>query len=398
MEKSNVKHVSLIVAATIFLGLFIGNFAQYQLAAVPSQVYAKLGLTDAQFSSIMTAPMLPSIFLSLLSGALVDKYGIKKMVGIGLIISALGFLIRPFADSYVMMFAAMLLSGFGCMIISGNLAKIIASVYPLDKVGRVIGIVMVGSTLAMTVAYATTAWFPSLEIAFWVVAAIGIVVALIWLLLVKDRFFAAQDAAPGSVSMKESLLVCLKSKNVWLMGLCLAFLLGGAMVVTNFQVMALTGLRGLSEAAAGTYGSVLTIGAVVGTLGIPVLAAKLKNSRVLILILGVITATSMLFIVNGGTAVMYIAAFLNGALRSGIITVLMAYPVLFSDIGPKYAGTAGGLATTLELLGAVIIPTYVVIPLCGGNIGSYFIAGAVVVALATVCGVLLPNCHRKTTA
>jgi len=391
MEKTKRKNAGLVVTVIIFMGLFLGNFAQYQLAAVPSQVFQKLNLSNAQFSSIMTAPMLPAIFLSLLSGALVDRYGVKKMVAAGLVIASAGFLLRPFVTSYTGMLIAMILSGFGCMVISSNLAKIVASVYPLEKVGRVIGIVMVGSTLSMTVAYATTALFPSLELAFWVVTVVGIVIDLAWLLLVRDSAFAAAAQAPAAVPMKESLRVCFKSKNVWLMGLCLALLLGGAMVVTNFQVVGLTTLRGLPEAAAGTYGSVLTIGAVIGTLGIPMLAAKMKNSRLLILILGVLTAGSMFFIVQGSHALMYAAAFLNGALRSGIITILMAYPVMFSDIGPKYAGTAGGLAATLELLGAVVIPTYVVIPLCGSSVAAYFTAGAAVIALATVCGVLLPN-------
>ena len=47
---------------------------------------------------------------------------------------------------------------------------------------------------------------------------------------------------------------------------------------------------------------------------------------------------------------------------------MMSLPVMFPEIGPKYAGTAGGLAVTLELLGAVIIPTYIIVPLGGGNV------------------------------
>lgn len=54
----------------------------YQLGAVPSQVYERLNLTDAQFSGIMTASMIPSVFLSIVSGVLVDRLGIKKVLGI----------------------------------------------------------------------------------------------------------------------------------------------------------------------------------------------------------------------------------------------------------------------------------------------------------------------------
>jgi NNP family nitrate/nitrite transporter-like MFS transporter len=42
-------------------------------------------------------------------------------------------------------------------------------------------------------------------------------------------------------------------------------------------------------------------------------------------------------------------------------------------IGPLYAGTAGGLIATLELLGGVVLPTYVASAIAGANRGVYFI-------------------------
>ena len=39
------------------------------------------------------------------------------------------------------------------------------------------------------------------------------------------------------------------------------------------------------------------------------------------------------------------------------------------------------VATTLQLIGNVVVPTYIVVPLGGGNLSTYF-------ALATVCMLL----------
>ena len=169
------KNMVLFITVLAFLGMFIGNYGNYQLSAIPGSMYEAYSLTDAQFSSIMTAPMFPSIFLSIIIGILVDRYGISKMVGLCYVIAAAGFVLRVFATDYSSMFLAMALTGVGCMILNSNLAKIVSALYPMEKVGTVVGVLMAGSTASMAVAYATTAFFPSLQIAFWTAAAVSIV-------------------------------------------------------------------------------------------------------------------------------------------------------------------------------------------------------------------------------
>ena len=67
----------------------------------------------------------------------------------------------------------------------------------------------------------------------------------------------------------------------------------------------------------------------------------------------------------------------------------MSFPVMFPEIGPRYAGTASGVACTLQLLGAVVVPTYIVIPLSGGNMVSYFFLAAGFFALSGVLSYLV---------
>ena len=394
----NRKNILIFITVLLFLGMFIGNYGNYQLSAVPGSVYQAYHLTDMQFSSIMTAPMFPSIFLSIVIGILVDRFGISKMVSICFAVAAAGFVIRVFAADYTSMFIAMALTGVGCMILNANLAKIVSALYPMEKVGTVVGILMAGSTGSMAVAYATTALFPSLEAAFWTAAVISIAVAVFWILGVREKHFSGNGSVPAgeAVPVKQALGTCLKSRNIWLAGISLMFLLGGATVISNFQVSALTTLKGYSEGFAGTFGTVLMIGSIIGSIFIPVLAGKLgRKVPVMLLICGLAAAACMVGIIELPAGGIYVTSFLNGVLRSGIIAVMMSLPVMFPEIGPKYAGTAGGLAVTLELLGAVIIPTYIIVPLGGGSVANYFylgcgcmvIAGIVCFVMAKTCGV-----------
>ena len=383
----NRKNIVLYITVLTFLGMFIGNYGNYQLAAVPGSVYEAFNLTDVQFSSIMTAPMFPSIFLSIVIGILVDRMGVSRLVGICYAISSVGFVLRVFAGSYVTMFLAMALSGIGCMILNSNLAKIVSALYPREKIGTVVGILMAGSTASMAVAYGTTVFFPSLEIAFWVAAIVSIAVTLGWVLVVREKHFKAENApAVPTVPIGEAVRVCLKSRNIWLAGITLMLMLGGATVISNFQVKAMTTLRGYSEALAGTFGTVLMVGSLLGSIVVPmVLGKSARRAPVLLLLFGLISAATMVVMVlTESVALNYVCCFLNGGLRSGFIAAMMSLPVLFREIGPRYAGTAGGLMVTLELIGAVLIPTYVVVPLGQGSVLNYFYLGAVCIAVSAV--------------
>lgn len=382
----NKKNIVFIITLLAFFGMFIGNYGNYQLAAVPGSVYEAYGLNDTQFSSIMTAPMFPSIFLSIIIGILVDRLGIARIVGVCYTISTVGFIIRLFANDYATMFIAMALTGVGCMVLNSNLAKIVSSIYPMEKVGSVIGILMAGSTASMAVAFGTTAFFPSLELAFWVAAIISILVTVFWLLLVREKHFKAENApAMPTVPVGEAVTVCLKSRNIWLAGISLMLLLGGATVISNFQVTALTSLKGFSEAFAGSFGTVLMVGSIIGSIVVPVALAKSPRwAPVLLLVCGLVSALTTVTMVTTGTAVIYVSCFLNGALRSGVIAAMMSLPVLFREVGPKYAGTGGGLMVTLELIGAVLIPTYVVVPLGQGNVLNYFYLGAASMVISSL--------------
>lgn len=377
MKKSKSKGIIMLITVLAFFGLFIGNYGQYQLSAVPESIYQAFNLTDAQFSSIMTAPMVPTIFLSIIMGVIADKFGLNKLISVCFVASTAGFVLRCFASNYGMMFVAMALTGLGCAVLTSNMAKIVASIYPIEKVGKVVGILMAGSTGAMAVAYATTSFIPTLELVFWIAAIGSILVTAGWLIFVRESYFTDENAPDAeTIPLKESILASLKSKNIWMTGLALMLMLGGSMITTNFQVTALTTLKGYTEAYAGTFGTALMIGAILGSIFIPPFILNSKKPPLLLFGAGVLAALGMAAIPLTSAALIYVGSFVNGCLRSGIIAVMMALPVMFPEIGPKYAGTAGGLAVTMELIGAVVIPTYIIVPLGNGNLVAYFLRGA----------------------
>ena len=386
------KNLVFLITALLFAAQFIGNYGDYQVAAIPARMYAAFDLTDMQFSSLITAPMLPCIFLSIVIGLLVDRFGIPKIVGIFMVLAALGFILRCFATNYPVLLISMALAGCGCMVVNSNIAKLASSLYPMDKVGTVVGILMAGSNAASALAFATTSMLPSLQVVFLIPTVASVICAVLWFLFARESVFTA-GAAPADgeekVRVVDSLKLCFKSRSLWLAGCTLFLTLGGTMVITNFHVTALTTLKGYSEALAGSFNSVSMIGAIFGSIFLPIFVTKKpEKAPALIFVMLLISAATTYGMIALPAAGIYVCAFINGALRSGIIAALLMTPVLLREIGPKNAGTAGGFIITLQLLGCVLVPTYIIVPLGRGNLTTYFILGTVCFALAAVVSLI----------
>lgn len=381
----------LLISILVFAFLFIANYAQYQIAAVPSEVYQSYNLTDTLYSSVMTSPMIPAIFLSVVGGILADRIGLKKVGSIFILIGVAGFFVRMIPGQYGALFGGMLMTGFIATFFNANLSKITSSIYPMDQVSRVIGIFMVGSTAAMAVAYATTSFFPDLRSAFLLTTVVAVILAVLWIFFVRQSDFVLPDAPAGESSSageaakpekNNGFAACVRSKKIWFLSIALMLLMGASMVISNFQVVYLTTNKGISETAAGTVGTVLMIGAMIGSATLPVMFSKSGHPALFLVVITLISGISTVGIGALPIEGVYVCSFLNGAFRSGAISLMMAMPVYFPEIGPRLAGTAGGFISTLELLGAVLIPTYVVIPICGGNMAAYFYAAAVIFAIS----------------
>jgi NNP family nitrate/nitrite transporter-like MFS transporter len=89
---------------------------------------------------------------------------------------------------------------------------------------------------------------------------------------------------------------------------------------------------------------------------------------------------------------------LAGCLQSAILPLILSLPVLLPEIGPAYAGSAGGIITTLQVLGGIIVPTYVITRLAGSNSTILFGLAALCCALIIVPALFLPELGSKALA
>lgn len=387
------KNFSRFRLVLIFLSLAVAyaapNYAHYQLSALTNDLYAMFpGISTSQYNLLFTAPMMVPVFLGLFSGMLVDKNGPKYVIGLSLVLSVIGGWLRCAAASYGAMFLSMILLGVSTGIITSNVAKIIASVFPVEKTAQLTGFIIAVSTGVMMLSMATTALM-SKNTAF-VLAAVLVTAGLVlWFVFVPNIRQVGESGE--KISMKEALHAALRCKNVWIAGIA-AFCIGGAMTGTGSSTAAALISTGVSAEAAGVVSSMLMLGNMLSCLITPTIAAKTGKYRMIIAVTGIIA----LFCVSFGWRIpygplLYAVMLLTGFCLGSSLTLLLSMAVRFDGIGPKYAGTAGSLVAVLQIIGCISLPSFIAGPIAGENYSVYFLVLGLFALLWIAGGIVLPK-------
>ena len=87
-----------------------------------------------------------------------------------------------------------------------------------------------------------------------------------------------------------------------------------------------------------------------------------------------------------------------GFLMSAILPLLLSLPMLVREIGPVYAGSAGGIITTLQVFGGIVVPTFIITPLAGLNATLLFGLAAVCYGLILIPALFLPELGARALA
>ncbi len=402
-NKSMAKY-GYIVLVLLCLGITMPNFAQYQLTGFGKDAIAEfLGreLSDSQFSLVNMAPLIPGAFLSLVSGLLVDRFGPRKVVTIGVLLSAIGVVLRVSLDSYGTILASMILMGVCATFLNANAPKILGTWFTPAKASILLGVFLAVANVSMAIGTGIVAVFDTVNSAFVCAAVVAVIVALLWIFFMRDNKNAPEGAEAHEddgekLSVVQCIKVCAKSKGVWLAAFCMLCLTTATVGATQFLPTALLS-RGVSKESASLCGMSITIGATIGCLVSPTLSTKLKQPKKWMLGGGIIAAVGTAFAWRiTSMPLMVICLMITGFMTSGFTPIVNSLPLSLKEIGPKYAGTAGGFMATVQLVGNVVLPTYVICNIVGNNNynGMFIGFGALMIVFCVLC-VFLPLTGKK---
>ena len=375
LNESPSKAKRIIYFIVFALCFAAPNYAQYQFSPLAPQIMQRFALTDVQFNSIFTAPMLPAIFTSLISGMLVDRYGYKPVIGASILLTALGCWGRVFSEGYGLMYVSMILLGFSAGFLSSNASKILSILFGQERVSVIMGLVLTISTCGMVLCMFTTTSL-GISTAFILAAVLASVALIFWFVVmpgVKGNKKEAESAPVEDVSLGKALVTVLKNKHVWIAAVVM-FCVNGAMTGMGSSIpRALEDVGRVAAGQGGVAGAFLMIGNLLGSLLTPTISLKTGKFRLVLMICGALSVLGCCFAWTLPGVLLYVGLVLTGYAFGSAMAQILSVAVRLPGVGPTYAGAAGGLIATLELLGGVVLPTYVASAIAGSNHSVYFI-------------------------
>jgi NNP family nitrate/nitrite transporter-like MFS transporter len=149
---------------------------------------------------------------------------------------------------------------------------------------------------------------------------------------------------------------------------------------------------------AGVYGSLATFGGIFGCFLGPVICNRLGVMKTFMVVIGLLGAagTYWSWQLPVGPAIV-IALTLAGFMQSTVSPLLLSVPMLLPEIGPVYAGSAGGIISTLQVLGGVLVPIFIT-RLAGSSETLLFGLAAVCFVLFILPALFLPELGSRALA
>ena len=268
-----------------------------------------LNMSFSQMGLILGAWQFVYIFTASPLGALVDRLGVRRSLGIGIIIVWVSLVLRGFAvDFYTLLFAVALF-GVGGPIISIGAPKVVSLWFQGNQRNLAAGIYTTGPLSGMAIALATAAGVVMPLTGSWrgislIYGAVLLVIIAAWWLFSRDAPLPASESSQTSSDKESSLTVIykllrLRNVQVVLVMAFATFLLNHGL--SNW-LPTLLQEGGMTITQAGIWTALGTAIGVSGLLVIPPLARHGYRALTMALLLGVAVVATLGLAYTTGTS------------------------------------------------------------------------------------------------
>ncbi len=317
------------------------------LPVLVTPIRAELGLSYAEIGLLLGTWQLVYIAVAYPAGVLVDRVGTHRALGLGALLVATSGLMRAFATDFTALFLSVAVFGLGGPIISIGVPKVIASWFSGRPRVTAAGIYSTGSTTGSVVSLSTTNSVVLPLLGSWqaTCAAYGAMVvgiAATWWLLARDPPRASRTAGTSADgSFRHACLTVVRTRAVWLV-----VVVGFTGFMVNHGVRSwlpqILELKGMSAADAGYLAALPGISAIVGSITMTRMAAKLGPKRaVTVCLIGVGLALIAVDRLSGPALV--VALMTQGFFAGGVTPVLLTILMDMREVGAEAMGAAAGI-------------------------------------------------------
>ncbi len=310
-----------------------------------SAIMEEFGITHTTASLLMLVVALPAVFLSIIGGVFVDRYGVKKLGTIGLILVCLGGLSSISSTSYLLLITSRTVIGLGGAIVAVSSFALIAQAFSIEQRGLAMGIFGLNMPLATIISFnilgkiaSANKWRSSLAIPL----IVCILAFFLWMLLIKER-------GASKISSHFSLSG-LGNKNIWILGLVWASFNMATISFTTWGPKLFTDFFTMMPTHANFLASLLMIGALITPLT-GYVSDRLRKHRMLIMISTLGMAMSFFLMPTFSGAVLFLLVASLGLVSAFVPPAVFALPPEVLD--KRNVGLGYGVLNTCLNLGLI---------------------------------------------
>lgn len=338
------------------------------LSVLFDEISQKLDLNLVEVGIIWGISSLPGIFTSLLGGAIVDRFGPKRIVIVGTLLVGVTGALRGLSSDFVSLLITVILAGLLSPLINMSGLKNCSLWFPQKQLGIANGILSMGMALgfllgSMLSATVLSPWMGGWNYVFYFYGALTVLLAVPWLFTPQPPPAHTDPQAPAASGMVQSIGKIIRLRNTWLLGFGI-FGIGGCVQATlGYLPLYLRG-QGWSPVTADAALSSFHLVSMIMVLPIALLSDRLgsRKNLVMVMVTMIITGVGLLAFIQG--PVIWGAVILAGLVRDGFMAVFMTMILETDGVGKRFAGTATGFVTVFSMLGSMVMP-----PL-GNNLAS----------------------------
>ncbi|MFC1945739.1 CynX/NimT family MFS transporter [Chloroflexota bacterium] len=356
-SQSNYRWVML---GLVWLAYCAFGLVSRSLAPLVTPVVEDLSISYSQMGIIMGSWPITYIPVSLVGGIILDRWGIRKSLFLGIFIIGLSAGLRYFASGFGTMFLFVAMFGLGGPMISVGAPKTISTWFAGRSRGTAVGIYMtapwIGGLLALSL---TNSVFMPLTGESWqltmvIYGGIAILVALLLVTLARDVPATQTARTAGIVEVFKTLGRIPNVRLILLMGFLHFVVTHGF----NNWLPKLLETGGLSPDIAGFAASIPTFVGIPVVLTLPRLLPPHLRGRAISagsLALGI--ALVIVSLASGGALIA--GLLLLGTCFAYIMPMLMLTLMDTSEVDTRYMGAAGGMFFCVAEIGGFVGPLLV---------------------------------------
>jgi NNP family nitrate/nitrite transporter-like MFS transporter len=360
-QSSNHKWwILVLVTATFF---FMVGMARSAMPVLFPEISNELGLSILQMGTVWGAEPFAGVFVALLGGVLVDRFGIKLVMP--LMCLAVGFFaaLRGAAGGFTSLAAAMFAFGLFVSMLPAVGSKAIAIWFDRRRLGLANSISIMGVTAGLMAGSAVCATVLSPLLDGWrtvllLIGAPAIPFAICWWFAgrASNRITSGTRAATTHhVPFREALGHVLKNKQLWLASL---FMVGAQGAYTSFTGYLPTYFieMGWETVPADTALTVFLGSVALFSPVMAIISDRLGTRKRVIIPALIAASVAMGLVPLADGAGIWVLVIIQGIMRSGIIALFISMIMEFREVGLTYAGTAIGVVNTVMSLGGALLP------------------------------------------